>query len=65
MDLGETGGGCGVGEDVDVFAEAEEFLAGVEDVAAVGVGDFDARGEGETAEGESERECDAVEVLGD
>jgi hypothetical protein len=65
MDLGETGGGGGVGEDVDVFAEAEEFLAGVEDVAAVGVGDVDARGEGETAEGESEREDDAVEVLGD
>ena len=65
FDFSEAGGAGGVGEEFDVFAEAEELLAGVEDGAAVGVGDVDAGGESEDAEGDAEGEGDAVEVSGE
>ena len=64
-DIGEESGLGGVGEDLDVFAEFQDFLAGVSDRAAGGVGDGDLGGDGEDFEGEGEGVLDALEVAGD
>ena len=64
-DIGEEGGLGGVGEDLDVFTEFEDFLAGEDERAASGIGDGDLGGERENFEGEGEGVLDALKVAGD
>lgn len=65
LDLGEEGGAGLVGEDLDVLAELEKLLLGVEDDPAVGVGDGGLAGEGEDLEAQCQRILDAGELAAD